>query len=225
MTFKHKFSYEEKVKILSEYLEGTYGFREVCFRYNINQGSLKDWKRLYETFGWYGLKSSSEATHYSKQVKEAAVLDYRSHRLTVPDILKKYKIRSSTQLRRWIKKYNSHESLNSSGTGGHEIMTKGKKTTLYERVEIVEYCIAHDRNYAQTAEKFGVSYQQARSYTIKYEASGIEGLKDGRGRRKSEDEMSEFEKLQAENRILRAQKEQAEMEASFLKKLAEIERR
>lgn len=104
-------------------------------------------------------------------------------------------------------------------------MTKGKKTTLYERVEIVEYCIAHDRNYAQTAEKFGVSYQQARSYTIKYEASGIEGLKDGRGRRKSEDEMSEFEKLQAENRILRAQKEQAEMEASFLKKLAEIERR
>ncbi len=37
--------------------------------------------------------------------------------------------------------------------------------------------------------------------------------------------MNELEKLRAENRILRAQKEQAEMEASFLKKLAEIERR
>lgn len=37
--------------------------------------------------------------------------------------------------------------------------------------------------------------------------------------------MSELEKLQAENRILRAEKRQAEMEVSFLKKLDEIERR
>jgi hypothetical protein len=37
--------------------------------------------------------------------------------------------------------------------------------------------------------------------------------------------MSELEKLRAENRILRAEKERAEMEASFLKKLNEIERR
>lgn len=70
-----------------------------------------------------------------------------------------------------------------------------------------------------------MSYQQARSYTIKYEMSGVEGLKDGRGRHKSEDEMNELEKLRAENRILRAQKKHVEMEASFLKKLAEIEMR
>jgi hypothetical protein len=37
--------------------------------------------------------------------------------------------------------------------------------------------------------------------------------------------MSELEKLRAENRILRAEKERAEMEASFLKKIDEIERR
>ena len=43
--------------------------------------------------------------------------------------------------------------------------------------------------------------------------------------RKSEDQMSELERLRAENRILRAQKDRAEMEASFLKKLKEIERR
>lgn len=44
MAFKHKFTYEEKVKIVSEYIDGTYGFREICKRYDINQGSLKDWK-------------------------------------------------------------------------------------------------------------------------------------------------------------------------------------
>ncbi len=45
------------------------------------------------------------------------------------------------------------------------------------------------------------------------------------GRRKPESEMSELEKLRAENRVLRAEKERAEMEAAFLKKLAEIERK
>jgi hypothetical protein len=37
--------------------------------------------------------------------------------------------------------------------------------------------------------------------------------------------MTELEQLRAENKILRAEKRQAEMEASFLKKLDEIERR
>ena len=104
-------------------------------------------------------------------------------------------------------------------------MTKGRKTSFDERVEIVQYCIAHDHNYAQTAAKYHISYQQARSYTIKYEAGGVEALTDRRGRAKPLDEMSELERLRAENKILRAEKERAEMEASFLKKLDEIERR
>ena len=225
MSFKHKFSYEEKVKILSEYLDGTYGFREVCRRYNINQGSLKDWKRLYETFGLSGLKTESKTSHYSKEVKESAVRDYLSHALTVPEILKKYQIRSGTQLRKWIMKYNGHEKIKSSGTGRNSIMTKGRKTTFEERVEIVQYCIAHDHNYSETSEKYQVSYQQARSYTVKYESGGVEALKDNRGKRKNPDELSELEKLRAEIKILRAEKERAEMETSFLKKLDEIERR
>ena len=80
-------------------------------------------------------------------------------------------------------------------------------------------------NSHDVAEKFGISYQQARNYTIKYEEKGVEGLQDRRGKRKSQDEMDELEKLRAEVKILRAEKERAEMEISFLKKLEEIERR
>lgn len=225
MAFKHKFSYEEKAQILSEYLNGTYGFREICRKYNLNNGTLKDWKRLYETFGWSGLITGSQGSHYSVETKEAAVRDYLAHRLTVPEILKKYKIRSGTQLKRWVLKYNGHEKLKASGTGGTSIMTEGRKTTFEERIEIVQYCIAHDCNYAETAEKYKVSYQQARNYTVKYETGGVEALKDNRGKRKALEEMSELERLRAENKILRAEKERAEMEISFLKKLEEIERR
>jgi hypothetical protein len=73
--------------------------------------------------------------------------------------------------------------------------------------------------------KYEISYQQARSYTLKYEAHGIDGLKDNRGKRKDFDDMTELEKLRAEVKILKVEKERAEMEASFLKKLEEIERR
>lgn len=225
MAFKHKYSYSEKEKIIIEYLNNTHGFRELCRIYGMSQGALKGWIRLYNAFGFEGLRTSSKARHYSSELKQAAVNDYLSGKLTAPEILKKYKIRSETQLRRWIKQYNGHEELNSSGTGGSTIMTKGRKTTFDERVEIVQYCIAHDHNYAETSEKYQVSYQQARNYTVKYEAYGVESLGDNRGKRKPQDKMSELEKLRAENKILRAEKERAEMEASFLKKLEELERR
>ena len=86
-------------------------------------------------------------------------------------------------------------------------------TTFEERVEIVQYCIKHSHNYSETAKKFHISYQQARSYTIRYEENGVDGLQDKRGKRKSPEEMTEVEKLRAE------------IEISFLKKLEEIERR
>ncbi|TYP48715.1 helix-turn-helix domain-containing protein, partial [Thermosediminibacter litoriperuensis] len=48
-------------------------------------------------------------------------------------------------------------------------MTKGRNTTLEERIEIVKYCLEHNRNYIETAEKYQVSYQQVRSWVIKYD--------------------------------------------------------
>ena len=104
-------------------------------------------------------------------------------------------------------------------------MTKGRKTTFEERVEIASYCISHGHNYAETSEKFKVSYQQARSYAIKYETVGVTALQDNRGKRKPEDTLTEAEKLRAELKLEKAKRQRAEMELSFLKKLEEIERR
>ena len=222
---KAKFSFETKIDIVLRCLEGKTTAGREARLLEINEARIREWISLFQSLGEDGLITTSKNTVYSVTTKTNAVLDYLSGKGSYSDICKKYGIRSSTQLRNWILKYNGHEKLKASGTGGGLIMTKGRKTTFDERVEIVQYCISHEHNYAQTAEKYQISYQQARNYTIKYEEHGVEGLRDNRGRRKPEDEMSELERLRAENKILRAEKQRAEMEASFLKKLAEIERR
>ena len=104
-------------------------------------------------------------------------------------------------------------------------MIKGRATTYDERVEIVKYCVEHQNNYQETADKFQVSYQQVYAWVNKYLKNGLEPLQDRRGKRKSEDEMSEIEKLKAQNKLLEAEIRKKQIEIDLLKKLKEIERR
>ncbi|MCI6667340.1 MAG: helix-turn-helix domain-containing protein [Romboutsia timonensis] len=104
-------------------------------------------------------------------------------------------------------------------------MTKGRKTTYNERVEIVAFCIENNYNYQLTSDKYKVSYQQVYTWVRKYKANGYESLRDNRGKRKNIDQMSETEKLNAQIRLLEAKNKQLEMENNFLKKLEEVERR
>ncbi|WOO35625.1 transposase [Anaerocolumna sp. AGMB13020] len=221
---KAKFSFEIKINIVQRYLSGKTSANHEAQLLGISGTRILEWISLYQSLGEEGLITTSQNTAYSSDTKKNAVLDYLNGKGSYSELCRKYGIRSSSQLRNWILKYNGHEKLKASGTGG-PIMTKGRNTTFDERVEIVQYCIAHNHNYRETAEKHQISYQQARNYTIKYESDGVEALNDSRGKRKSKEQMNELEKLQAENKILRAEKERAEMEVSFLKKLEEIERR
>lgn len=225
MSRKAKFSFETKKEIVLRCLKGQTSANHEATLLGINHSRIQEWISLYQSLGETGLITTSKNTVYSTKTKINAVLDYLNGKGSYAEICRKYGIRSSCQLRNWIMKYNGHEELKASGTGGAPIMTKGRKTTFEERVEIVQYCIKHNHNYAETAESFNISYQQARNYTVKYEEKGVEGLQDRRGKRKSQDEMDELEKLRAEVKILRAEKKRAEMEISFLKKLEEIERR
>lgn len=222
---KEKYSYDLKLEVVLKCISGETTANHEAKKYNVTRTTIISWITNYQSLGPDGLRVTSTNTKYSPELKLNAVLDYLNGKGSRIEICKKYGIRSTRQLHNWILKYNSHETLTTPNPGGKPIMTNGRTTTLDERIEIVEYCIAHNRNYAETAEKFQISYQQARNYTIKYEQQGIEGLRDGRGRRKPIEEMTELEKLRAEVKLLRAEKERAEMEVSFLKKLAEIESR
>lgn len=219
-----KISAEEKIYYCKQYLEGKLSQGQIAKILQVNKISVQRWLMKYESMGTDAFVKSGYK-RYSKELKEQAVNDYLSGKDSLMGLCKKYAIHSSTQLSKWILLYNGHKELKASGTGGHSLMTKGRKTTFEERIEIVQYCIAHEHNYAETAEKYQVSYQQARNYTVKYEVGGINALQDHRGKRKPEDSLTEIEKLRAELKMEKAKRQKAEMEISFLKKLEEIERR
>ena len=104
-------------------------------------------------------------------------------------------------------------------------MTKGRKTSYNERIEIIKYCIENDNDYNKTVEKYKVSYPQIYTWMKKYKQFGIEGLVDRRGKPKPEELMTEDEKLKAQNKLLEAQNRRLQMENALLKKIQDIERR
>jgi len=141
------------------------------------------------------------------------------------EVLAKYEISSTSVLKRWLKKYTSHSELKDSGKGMGQAMIEGRKTTFEERIEIVEYCLKHQKNYQLAAHTYGVSYQQVYQWTKKFETNGEEGLRDRRGRTKDEVELTVEEKLKLEIQRIERENERLRAENLFLKKLEEIERR
>ena len=215
---------EEKIKAVKRHLDDGESAEHIAKSLGVGASSIRDWCRRYESIGPDAF-NRQENKKYSLEFKEAAVQYYLDGKGSINDTCKKFKIRSTVQLRRWIKRYNSHELKSSPGGKVKMTMMKGRKTTLQERIDIVTDHIQSGMSYAETAEKYDVSYQQVYQWIQKYKANGIDGLVDRRGRSKPIEEMTDIEKLQAENRILKAQLERKELENIFLKKLDEIERR
>ena len=105
-------------------------------------------------------------------------------------------------------------------------MNQGRDTTKEERLAIVKDCLASGKNYGEMVQKHQVSYQQVRTWTLKYEELGAAGLEDRRGKRKRDQRpRTELEAAQIEIERLKHQLYLAEMERDLLKKLDEIERR
>ena len=105
-------------------------------------------------------------------------------------------------------------------------MKQGRDTTKEERLEIVKDCLVSGKNYGEMALKYQVSYQQVRTWTLRFEEMGKAGLEDRRGKRKKDQTpRTELEAAQIEIEGLKHKLYMAEMERDLLKKLDEIERR
>lgn len=226
---KKIYTKEFKLQLLKEHEEQGVSFWKLGKDYNIEASIIRRWNNAFKAYGEKGLEQhNSNLCNYSAELKQKVVQEYLAGGITRQSLANKYGVLAPSTISLWIKAYNNHEELTDSRPKGEHLMVKGikgRKTTLEERIAIVEHCTASGNNYALTSKEFNCSYGQVYSWTKKYEARGIEGLYDRRGKNKSTDELTEIEKLQAENKLLKAKAKQQQMEIDFLKKLDAVERR
>ena len=226
MAQKQKLGIEEKVALVRRYLNGEISMNAAANEAGVVFSAMKQWVKRYEAEGAAAFMAIENRT-YPPELKRQAVEDYLSGGTSQVDICKKYKIRSVSRLQYWIKVYNAHGDFNSrKNSGGGSYMKQTRSTTQEERIQIVRECIACGKNYGEIALKYHVSYQQVRTWTLRFEEMGETGLEDRRGQRKKDQEpRTELERLQIENEQLKHKLYLAEMEAALLKKLDEVERR
>lgn len=216
---------EFRAMVSQEYLDDIGSYRFLAERYNIGTRTLREWVAKFRIHGIDAFITQTGNTSYSSDFKIMCVEAVLSGKGSVNDIVAKYNISSGYVLRNWIKLYNTNKELKDYDPKREVYMADARrKTTLEERKEIVEYCIAHDRNYKDAASKYGVSYSQVYSWVRKYDALGTDGLTDKRGRRKTDEEVDELERIRRENLRLKRQLEEKDMVVELLKKVKEFER-
>ena len=186
---------------------------------------------MYKYQGIDGLNSKSNNQRYSLKFKISLVASFKESIDSALEFAIKNGVKSDKQLFDWIKRYNEFNieaySLRKRDSSMPKKRKPAKKTTFEKRLKIIEDLIKHNLNYNLVANKNNVSYIQVYNWYKKYTASGNnpESLRDNRGKSKPEESLTKLDHLKAENRLLKAQLEQQEMEIAFAKKLMEIRNR
>ena len=222
---KSPYTPELREKIAMEYLEGYASSIELANRYNIpSDKTVRAWAQKYKEQGISAFIKKQGNTRYSSEFKTMCVELYISGKMSIDEIVAKYNISAQQILRNWISLYNANRELKDYCPKPEVYMAESRrKTTIEERKEIVEYCIKHNRNYKETASRYDVSYSQVYTWVRKYDEKGGDGLIDKRGHHKSDDELSELERLRRENKRLKRKLEEEQMLVELLKKVKEYE--
>ena len=162
-----KLTDQERIAAVKEYLDGKSSLLSIANKYGIAKSSLRAAVSLYNSQDEDALRSPAKNTCYPPDLKRQAVEAYLAGKGSQQDICNRFHIRSRKQLQDWIKLYNGHNDFRSHrGHGSGITMTKGRKTTLDERIEIVSYCMEHGKDYQLTCQKYAVSYNQIYSNNV-----------------------------------------------------------
>ena len=224
MSRKSKIDPTEKVKIVERLLADEISVSEAARLTGVDEASIRRWRNLYLADGPTALMAQRNNKVYSQELKLQAVHEYLDGKSSQVDIVQKYHLRSSRQLRDWINVYTTHGEIKSRGSGGGSYMRKARQTTPEERLEIVQDCLANDKNYGAMALKYNCSYQQVRNWVLRYEKMGSAGLEDRRGRRAgTQPARTPEEELRDKIAELEQRNRDLQMENDLLKKVRELE--
>ena len=220
-----KVTVEERIEAAKACAEGRMSQAEAGRRIGMDSRRVAEWVARYKAGGALAFKEQEHNTVYTEEVKAAAVREYLEGKGSLQEISAKYGMRSTKQLRSWIKVYNSGRDFGHKMSGGSR-MKQGRETTQEERIAIVKDCLENGSNFGETAIKHNVSYQQVYTWVKKFKEFGEAGLEDRRGKRiAAQEPRTELEEARIEIEQLKHKLYLVEMERDLLKKLEELERR
>jgi len=225
MSRQSPYSLETKLQAIQDYRNGSKSSAEIATELGVQAQTIRTWFMKSTMIGSTAFEPQSRNKTYTKEQKLAAVEAYLRGDGSLKEISYSRGISSPTQLDNWIKKYNGHEEIRDYDPKGDVYMTKGRATTIAERIEIVNWCKTHDQSYKLTAERYKVSYGQVYAWMAKFRTKGEAGLTDERGHRKPEETLTLEEKQTRELKRLQTENEWLKMENEVLKKVKEVERR
>lgn len=221
---KFKFTAEKKIEIIEAFKAGEVAYSQLKENYGMRPENIYEWISKYEAHGVAAFVRGPGNARYSQEFKVRCVEAVLRGEGSVDDIVAKYNISNRGVLWKWIQRYNANQELKDYDPKREVYMADARrKTTLEERKEIVEYCLAHDKDYKGTAALYDVSYSQVYTWVKKYLAEGEDGLADKRGHHKTDDEVDELERLRRENLRLKHQLKERDMVVELLKKVKEFE--
>ena len=222
---REKVTAEERIKAAKACAEGRMSQSEAARRLGVGCTRINEWVARYKSQGELAFRKQEHNTVYSEELKSAAVKEYLSGIGSQTEIAAKYGLRSTYQLREWIKVYNSGRDFSRKMSGGSR-MKQGRETTQKEKLAIVKDCLENGSNYGETAIKYSVSYQQVYTWVKKFRKLGEAGLEDRRGKRiAAQEPRTELEEMKIKMAQLEHENYMLRMERDLLKKLDELERR
>ena len=108
----------ERIETVMACIEGRMSKAEAARRLGVSLSRVKEWVRRYKVQGVSALQEQTHNAVYSEELKTAAVKEYLSGKGSLEGISAKYGMRSTHQLRNWIKVYNSDRDFGRKMSGG-----------------------------------------------------------------------------------------------------------
>ena len=216
---------ETKLKYAKMCFENKISKTEAAQQLGVDRSAVRAWVCRYRENGELAFLDTGRNHVYSNELRLEAVCSYLNGEGSLSTVSAKYGLRSTRQLRAWIKMYNNGENFSRNMSGGSR-MTTSRKTTKEERIKIVRECLENGSKYGESAIKHNVSYQQVYGWVKRYKELGEAGLEDRRGKRKvNQAPRSEVEELKIKMAQLEHELYMTKMERDLLKKVKELERK
>ena len=119
-----KYTFEFKMKVVTEYLNQEGGVKYLAKKYNIHYSIIQRWVRNFKEFGLEGLARSRQNKKYTFEYKLHVVELYLTNEVSYQELAIQEGITNSSLIANWVRYYRV------AGPDGLRPRKKGRKKTL-----------------------------------------------------------------------------------------------